>query len=145
MAIRTRCSVTPTRVKQAIWYLNNNVYIGCAYGPTLAAGWGLRGLAISIATAIRIMPCSLPTRIRPQSGIYLGPHSSGALTGRPFPVDGNWWRTADFNGDSKPDYVLYNSGTNQTAVWYMNNNVYAGGGYGPTLPPGWNLMGVSGF
>lgn len=53
--------------------------------------------------------------------------------------------TADFNGDSKPDYVLYNSGTYQTAIWYMNNHVYAGGGYGPTLPPGWAVVGVGDF
>ena len=25
----------------AIWYLNNNVLIGTAYGPTLPAGWSL--------------------------------------------------------------------------------------------------------
>ena len=42
--------------------------------------------------------------------------------------------TGDFNGDSKPDYVLYNASTQQTAIWYMNNNVYAGGAYGPILP-----------
>ena len=46
---------------------------------------------------------------------------------------------------TKPDYVLYNAGTRQTAVWYMNNNVHVGGGYGPTLPPGWNLIGVADF
>ena len=32
--------------------------------------------------------------------------------------------TADFNGDGKPDYVLYNGSTRQTAIWYLNNNVY---------------------
>jgi len=42
--------------------------------------------------------------------------------------------TADFNGDGKPDYVLVNASTHQTAIWYMNNNVYIGGGYGPILP-----------
>jgi hypothetical protein len=25
----------------AIWYLNNNLLIGGAYGPTLSAGWSL--------------------------------------------------------------------------------------------------------
>jgi hypothetical protein len=48
--------------------------------------------------------------------------------------------TADFNGDGKPDYLLYNSSTRQTAIWYMNNNVFAGGAFGPTLPTGWNLV-----
>jgi hypothetical protein len=32
--------------------------------------------------------------------------------------------TGDFNGDSKPDYVLYNTSTRQTAVWYVNNNLF---------------------
>ncbi|MGH8102811.1 MAG: hypothetical protein ACREIW_16055 [Chthoniobacterales bacterium] len=43
---------------------------------------------------------------------------------------------ADFNRDGKPDYVLSNSSTNQTAIWYLNNNVFVSGAYGPTLPPG---------
>ena len=46
----------------------------------------------------------------------------------------------DFNHDDEPDYVLYNGGTHQTAIWYMNNNVFAGGVYGPTLPGAWNLV-----
>ena len=40
----------------------------------------------------------------------------------------------DFNNDGKPDYVLYNSSTRQTVVWYLNNNVRIGGAFGPTLP-----------
>jgi hypothetical protein len=51
----------------------------------------------------------------------------------------------DFNHNGKPDYVLYNGGTHQTAVWYMNNNVFAGGVFGPTLPAGWNVMDVADF
>ena len=51
----------------------------------------------------------------------------------------------DFNHDGKPDYVLYNATTRATAVWYMNNNVYAGGASGPTLPAGWRLVGVADF
>jgi hypothetical protein len=48
--------------------------------------------------------------------------------------------TADFNGDNKPDYVLYNGGTRQTAIWYLNNNLYAGSAWGPTLRVGWSLV-----
>jgi hypothetical protein len=48
--------------------------------------------------------------------------------------------TADFNGDGKPDYVLYKASTRQTAIWYLNNNVFVGGHYGPTLPGGWSLV-----
>ena len=53
--------------------------------------------------------------------------------------------TGDFNGDGYPDYVLYNASTHQTAIWYLNNNVYVGGGYGPTLPVDWSLVGVADF
>jgi hypothetical protein len=47
---------------------------------------------------------------------------------------------ADFNGGGNPDYVLYKASTRQTAIWYLYNNVFAGGAYGPTLPPGWSLV-----
>ena len=52
---------------------------------------------------------------------------------------------ADFNNDGHPDYLLYNSSTRQTAVWYMNSNVLLFGAYGPTLPAGWNVIDVADF
>ena len=39
----------------------------------------------------------------------------------------------DFNGDGKPDYLLYNASTRQTLIWYLNNNVHIAGALGPTL------------
>ena len=51
----------------------------------------------------------------------------------------------DFNHDAKPDYVLYNASTHQTAVWYMNDTVFLIGAYYPTLPAGWNVIDVGGF
>jgi hypothetical protein len=33
----------------------------------------------------------------------------------------------------------------KSSIWYLNNNVLAGGGFGPTLPPGWGLVGVADF
>jgi FG-GAP-like repeat/Trypsin-like peptidase domain len=53
----------------------------------------------------------------------------------------------DFNGDGKPDYVLYKpgTGTQPTAVWFLNNNVYIGGGATPTLPPGWRVASAADF
>jgi hypothetical protein len=53
--------------------------------------------------------------------------------------------STDFNHDGKPDYVLYNGGTHQTAVWHMNNNIFLGGVLAPTLPPGWNVIDVADF
>ena len=46
----------------------------------------------------------------------------------------------DFNQDGKPDYVLYNAVTHQTAVWYLNNNAFTSGLFGPTLPAPWSLI-----
>jgi uncharacterized delta-60 repeat protein len=51
----------------------------------------------------------------------------------------------DFNHDAKPDFVLYRGSTRQTAIWYMHNNVYAGGAFGPILPAGWSLIDVADF
>src|SRR6266571_1310045 len=51
----------------------------------------------------------------------------------------------DFNHDGKPDYLLYNATTRQTAVWYLNNNLYLGSRVGPTITTGWNLIDVADF
>src|SRR5207247_458766 len=51
----------------------------------------------------------------------------------------------DFNGDGKPDYVLYNASTRQTAIWYLNNNVYVSAAYGRTITSGYVLSGVADF
>jgi FG-GAP repeat len=47
--------------------------------------------------------------------------------------------TNDFNGDGKPDYVLYRASTGQTAILYLNNNIAIDAKFGPTLPAGWTL------
>src|SRR5205814_627235 len=52
---------------------------------------------------------------------------------------------ADFNGDGNPDYVLCNATTRQTAIWYLNNNVFVSAAFGPTLPAGWGLRGAADF
>jgi hypothetical protein len=49
--------------------------------------------------------------------------------------------TADFNSDGSPDYLLYDPAGRQTAIWYLNNNVYVSAAFGPTLPAGWSLVG----
>jgi hypothetical protein len=47
---------------------------------------------------------------------------------------------ADFDRDGKPDYALYNSAMQRTAIWYLNNNALTSGAYGPSLPANWSLI-----
>jgi len=44
-----------------------------------------------------------------------------------------------------PDYVLQNTSTRQTALWYLHIHFFVGGAYGPTLPTGWEVAGVADF
>jgi plastocyanin/elongation factor P hydroxylase len=53
--------------------------------------------------------------------------------------------TTDFNNDGKADFVLYNSSTHQTAIWYMNNNVHVATATDATPPGGWQVVGVADF
>jgi len=47
---------------------------------------------------------------------------------------------ADFDGNGRPDYLLYNSATQQTAIWYMNDNLFIHNVGGPGLSAGWSLV-----
>ena len=128
-----------------IGYLNNNVVVGAAYGPTLPGGWALRGLGDFNRDNHSDYALFAPSTNQTALWYLSGPTFIGSVYGPTLPSGWQLVGAADFNGDNKPDYVLYNAGTRQTAVWYMNNNVPVGGGYGPTLPPGWNLIGVADF
>ena len=128
-------------------YMNNNVVIGAAYGPTLVTGssWGLRSLGDfnrdSHPDYALFNSSSGQTAI-----LYLsGPTLIGGAYGPSIPIGWALVATADFNGDGYPDYVLYNAAARQTAIWYLNNNTYVSGAYGPTLPAGWSLVGVADF
>ena len=41
--------------------------------------------------------------------------------------------------------MLYNAVTQQTAVWYLNNNVFVGGAFGPSIVSGYTLIGAADF
>ena len=131
--------------RTAVWYMNNNVFVGSAYGPTLAVGWGLRDVADFNRDGHS--DYALFRSFTEQTAIWYlsGPTFIGSAYGPSLPGGWELVATGDFNGNGSPDYVLYNASTRQTAVWYLNNNAYVGGAYGPTLPPGWNVAGVADF
>jgi hypothetical protein len=129
----------------AIWYLNNNVVIGTAFGPTLPGGWQVVGVAdfnrdghpdyllfnsVSRATVIWYM----------NNNVHVG-----STTGPPLPGGWSVAALADINVDGYPDYILYNANTGATVVWYMRNNTHVGSAAGPALPAGWTLAGVTDF
>ena len=129
----------------AIWYLNNNVFAGGAYGPTLPASWGLEAVADFNRDSHPDYALFAPSTHQTAIWYLSGPTFIGGAYGPTLPGVWELVATADFNADSYPDYVLYNASTHQTAIWYLNNNVFAGGAFGPTLPTGWGLVGVADF
>lgn len=50
---------------------------------------------------------------------------------------------ADFNGDGFTDYVLLNTSTRQSVIWYLRVNALIGGAYAPVLPAGWTIACVA--
>src|SRR5881392_1472336 len=129
----------------AVWYLNNNVFVGGAFGPTLPANWKVVGVADFDADGrpdyLLFNATSHQTAIWYLSGTTF---VSGAF-GPSLPNGWDLVAVGDFNADGKPDYVLYSPATRQTAIWYLNTNVFVNGDLGPTLPVNWRVVGVADF
>jgi hypothetical protein len=129
----------------SIWYLNNNVYLSSALGPTLPAGWRL----VDIGDFNRdgkpdYVLFNASTRRTTIWYLNNNAYLSGAF-GPTVPAGSSLVAVGDFNRDGKPDYVLFNASTRQTAIWYLNNNVYISAANGPTLPANWQIVGVADF
>lgn len=135
---------TSTR-QTSIWYLNNNVFIGSDYGPTIPAPWALWGVADFNQDSHPDYGMYETSGDRTAIAYLVGPTVVGAAAGPPRPAGWALVAAADFNGDGYPDYVLYNMNTGQTAIWYLNNNVYIGGAFAPPLPAGWTLIAAADF
>jgi hypothetical protein len=60
-----------------------------------------------------------------------------------FQTDGSFTTSLNHgHGGATPiDYLLFNPNTRQTAIWYLNNNVYVSAAYGPTVVTGYTLTG----
>ena len=125
----------------AIWYLNNNVHVSGAYGPTLRVGWDLRGVADFNGDGhpdyALFNSVTGQTIIRYLSGTTV----IGAAFGPTLPQGWPLVAVADFDGDGHPDFLVYNSNSRQTAIGYLNNNVLVNAAFGPALPAGWSLLG----
>jgi hypothetical protein len=124
----------------AIVYLDNNVVIGAAFGPTLVGGWGLNGVADFNTDSHPDYALFAPLTLQTAIGYLSGPTLIGAAFGPTLPSGWALVATADFNGDGKPDYVLYRASSHQTLIVYLDNNVVIGAAFGPTLPAGWSLV-----
>src|SRR5205807_4509725 len=114
----------------ALWYLNNNTFLGGASGPTIPVGWSLVDVADFNGGGKPDYVLSNPTTR--QTAIWYMNNNAliGGAYGPTLPLGWSLAATGYFNNDSKPDYVLYNASTRQTALWYMDNNVFAGGVFG---------------
>ena len=129
----------PSTHQTAIWYLNNNVFVGSAYGPTLTVGWELTGVADFNRDTHPDYALFNPVTDQTAIWYLSGPTFIGSAYG---PTITSGWAlvgAGDFNGDGNPDYVVYKASTRQTAIWYLNNNVFISGASGPTLPAGWSF------
>jgi len=134
-----------TTRQTAVWYMNNNVRIGNANGPTLPGGWSV----VSVADFNRddhpdYLLFNTATR-----ATWIWYMNNNVRIGNAFgpTLPAGWAVVAlgDFNSDGYPDYVLFNANTGGTIVWYMRNNVRIGSATGPTLPAGPTVAGVADF
>jgi YVTN family beta-propeller protein len=129
----------------AIWYLNNNVYVSGAYGPTLPSGWQL--VAAGDFNSDRKPGYVLYNPTTRQTAIWYmnnNVYVSGGY-GPTLPASWSVVGSGDFNGDGQTDYLLFNSTSQQSGIWYMSGRTLVGGSYGPTIASSYQLRGAADF
>jgi hypothetical protein len=131
--------------RTALWYLDDNLFLGSGWGPTLPAGWRLVHVADFDGDGGADYLLFQPTTRKTAIWYMSGPTFRAGLYGPAIPSGYEVIGAADFNGDGKPDYILYNAATLRTALWYLDNNLFVGSDWGPTIAAGWNLIGVADF
>jgi hypothetical protein len=127
----------------AIWYLNNNVLLGGDLGPTLPPNWSLAAANDFDRDSHPDYALFNPVLNLTATALWYlsGPMLSDGAFGPNLPRGWELVGAADFNGDRKPDYLLYNGNTQQTAIFYLSGVTLLGWDFGPTLPPGWSFFG----
>jgi hypothetical protein len=128
-----------------VWYMDNNVRINSASGPTPPGGWTMVSVAdFNLDGHPDYLLFNPGTG---QTAIWYfnnNVHVSSAL-GPTIWAGWNVAGVADFNNDGHPDYLLFRPSTGGTAIWYLNNNVRISSAFGPTIWAGWNVAGVADF
>ena len=69
----------------------------------------------------------------------------GSATGPTLPAGRSVAGVADFNGDTHPDYLLFNAATRGTVIWYLSGVTRTGSRNGPTIPAGFEVAGLADF
>jgi FG-GAP-like repeat/PQQ enzyme repeat len=134
-----------TTRQTALVYLNDNIVIGAALGPTIATNLALSGAADFNVDTRPDYALFAPNTFQTRIWYLSGPTHIGTASGPTLPAGWELVTTADFNGENKPDFVIFKRSTRQTAIVYLNNNVVIGAALLPTLPAGWNLAAVADF
>jgi VCBS repeat protein len=132
----------------AIWYLNDNIFISGAYGPTLPVGWELVAVGDFNLDGHPDYVLFNSNLFSLQTGIWYLNNNVLVSAGYGPTLPSEQWRiagTADFNSDGHPDYLLFNRTTSQTAIWYMSGRTRIGGAYGPTIASGYQLKGAADY
>jgi len=135
----------PGTDRTAIWYLNNNMFLGGAFAIALPANWRVVGVAdFNRDGEPDYLLYNVSTR---QTAVwYLNNNVFvGGAFGPTLPVNWRVVGVADFNGDNKPDYLLFNSSTRQTAIWYLSGSTLVASAFGPTIVSGYTLIGAADF
>ena len=138
---------TPGPASTAIWYLNNNAFVNDTWGQTLPAGWIVVGVAdFNGDSQPDYLLYNVSTR---QTAVWylnnLGSVFGGAAFGPTLPVNWRVVGVADFDADGRPDYLLFNSTSHQTAIWYLSGATFVSSAFGPSLPNGWDLVAAGDF
>ena len=135
----------PSTFETRVYYLNGTVLSSTIDGPPLTAGWTLVSANDFNGDGI---PDYLLVDTAGNTKIWTITAFNGAsstYTSAAGPVIPSGWQLlsalGDYNSDKKRDWVLFNSSTLQTQIWYMNGVTKIGSANGPTLPAGFSVFG----